>query len=583
MRGHRLNLLLLVLLAGTLAVGISVSRDVARPNFGPIVEGGMAHSPAYDSFASNVNFPDGLTLRMPPARTIARGYLPLPYKDTPEDALRAGLELKNPFTDKDEKARNRGAVVFANFCQTCHGPLGQGDGPVTLGGFPTPPSLLTDRAMKLADGHVFHVLTYGQGRMPPVAVQLSREDRWRAVLHVRQLQQFYHPSGRPASVTLTEVAQLFQQNCSACHGTDGSGNAIRKALPNIPDFTSLAWQVSQTEIALVNQIDYGSLPLMPAFRYKLTREQIQGLAVYIRSFPGRSSAAAGAAPVTHLSAVTVYQTFCFACHDTTGHGDPNMRKTMPEIPDFTQTAWQKSRTDGDLRQSILEGKGKFMLPMKDKLGPVDAKDMVALVRKFQDGKQVIPLAAPLPPGPPPVDVATRPGISKSPDDGRSPPTLIDSPKPGGDLRRPAPTPSGELAARIRTGSVIFSQFCLVCHGPDGTGKGVRAAMPPIPDFTNPEWQLGKKDAELLVSIMEGKGTLMPPNNTRLTRDQARDLVAFIRSFGPARPVEQIADDNEYEKSLRRLQQQFEQLETELKKLDKKPDGGSKPTDGINKE
>jgi mono/diheme cytochrome c family protein len=568
MRGQGFNLILLALLAVTLGVGFSVSRDVDVPNFEPLVEGQMAHSPAYDSFDHNPNFADGATLRTPPAGTIARGHLPFPYKATSEDAVRAGLDLHNPFTDRDQDARGRGSAVFANFCRVCHGPLAQGDGPVTLGGFPAPPSLLSDRAIKMPDGQMFHVLALGQGRMPSIASQLSSEDRWRAILHVRQLQQFYSPSGKPAPVTLAEVSQLFQQNCSACHGVDGTGSAMRKALPNIPDFTSLAWQVSQTEIALVNQIDYGSLPLMPAFRYKLTREQIQGLAVLIRSFAGRSPAAAGATPMARLSPTSVYQTYCFACHDVTGRGDPYIRKTMPEIPDFTATAWQKSRTDADLGHSIQEGKGKFMLPMKDKLGPVNATEMVALVRRFEGGKQVIPLAAPQPPGPPPPEggVAALTDLGKLA--GGKPPVVPEIPKLEGDLRKPVPTPSGELAARIRTGSVIFGQFCLVCHGPDGTGRIVRAAMPPIPDFTNPQWQHEKKDAELLLSILEGKGTLMPPNNMRVSRDQARDLVAFIRSFGPARPVEESMGDTEFDRSVRRLQAQYQQLEAELKKLQK---------------
>jgi hypothetical protein len=93
-------------------------------------------------------------------------------------------------------------------------------------------------------------------------------------------------------------------------------------------------------------------------------------------------------------------------------------------------------------------------------------------------------------------------------------------------------------------------------------------MPPIPDFTNPHWQLEKKDGELLLSILEGKGTLMPPNNMRVTRDQARDLVAFIRAFGPARPAEESIGDTEFDRSVRRLQAQFQQLESELKKLNR---------------
>ena len=275
MARYRLDLLLFVLLVGALAIGLSVSRDVSQPNYAPLVEGQMGKSPAYDSFAPNPNFPDGLTLRLPPAGTIARGQMPFPYKATPEGALLAGLQLHNPFERTDEKQLTRGSVVFANFCQVCHGPFGQGDGPITLGGFPPPPSLMAHRAIQMADGQMFHVLTSGQGRMPSVAPQLSPEDRWCSILYARQLQQSHSPSGSPGGITLQNMALLFKQNCAGCHGEDGTGNVIRKALPNIPDFTSLAWQVSQTEMALVNQIDYGSLPLMPSFRYKLTREQIQ--------------------------------------------------------------------------------------------------------------------------------------------------------------------------------------------------------------------------------------------------------------------------------------------------------------------
>jgi mono/diheme cytochrome c family protein len=561
MRGHRLSLVLLALVVITVAIALSIGRDVTQPNYEPLVEGQMAHSPAYGSFAPNDNFPDGMTLRSPPANTIALGQLPLPFKATPEDAVRAGTELRNPFSDKDDNRVARGSDVFANFCKVCHGPLGQGDGAVTQGGFPAPPSLLADRAMRMPDGQMFHVLTYGQGRMPSIAAQLSRDDRWCSILHVRQLQQYYTPPGKQVPVTLAEITQVFQQNCSACHAPDGTGNPMRKALPNIPDFTSLAWQVSQTEIALVNQIDYGSLPLMPAFRYKLTRDQIQGLAVYIRSFPSRNVDKPAAPPSTHLTAVTVYQTYCFACHDTTGRGDPNMRKTMKDIPDFTKADWQKSRTDKELSHSILEGKGTFMLPMKDKLGTVNVEQMVSLVRRFKDG-QVIPLATPTLPGPPPPD-----DLTKFPPDL---PLPKDDVRPKLELPKDLPAPSGELAARIRAGSVIFSQFCFVCHGADGTGRAVRSSMKDIPDFTNAEWQKGKKDAQLLVSILEGKGTLMPANNSRITRDQARDLVAFVRSFGPVRPVDKMTTDSDFEKAFRRLQQQYEQLEQALKKLDKKP-------------
>jgi mono/diheme cytochrome c family protein len=557
MRGFRFNLFLLVLIAAIVALGWGLQRDLSQPNYESMIEGQMARTPAYTSFAPNPNFPDGMTLRQPPEGTIIRGQQPLHYQASLEDAIRAGQKLKNPFAATDERAQLRGSVVFANFCQLCHGTFGLGAGPVTIGGFPPPPSLMSDRSLQMPDGQMFHILTYGQGNMPSIAAQLSPEDRWCAILYVRQLQHTQVPSGRPVPVTLQGVVELFRQNCSACHGDDGTGNVIRKALPNIPDFTNLTWQVAQTEMAIVNQIDYGSQPLMPAFRYKLTRDQIQGLAVYVRSFPGRQGKAPGPAPVSaQVSPVEVWQTYCFACHETTGQGNSLMKKSMPEIPDFTSSAWQKSRTDGDLGHSILEGKGKFMLPMKDKLGPVNVKEMVALVRAFEGGKQTIPIAAPKLPGPPPPEKLTGPIILPKP------------PPKGATVAPPTPlvAPSTELAARIRTGASLFQQFCIVCHGPDGTGSLMRASMPAIPDFTDRAWHERNEDAQLLVSILDGKGTLMPANSGRITREQAQDLLAYIRAFGPRTMVKAPATDSEFDRSFRQLQQQWDELERELQKI-----------------
>jgi mono/diheme cytochrome c family protein len=561
MRGNRLNLVLLVLMVVALVSALAVGRDVRQPNYESAVEGQMGHSPAYGSLAPNPNFPDGITQRVPPPGTIARGQLPLLYTASLEDALRAGQDLRNPFSVKNEDRRRRGAAVFAHFCQTCHGPFGQGDGPNTQGGFPPPPSLAADRAVRMPDGQIFHVLTYGQGRMAPVAPQLSADDRWCAILHVRQLQQYQGPSGRQAPLTYAEVAQIFRQNCVACHGEDGSGKLMRKFLPNIPDFTDLAWQTAQTETAIVNQIDYGSLPLMPAFRHKLKRDEIIGLAVYVRSFPIRLEGRP--APATFLKPVEVYQTYCFACHDSDGRGDPFWRKLAPAIPDFTSDKWQKAQSDQTLAQSILLGKGKYMLPMSDRLGPTNVQDMVAIVREFRGGAKKISWALPKPAGPPPTEQVAE-----------VTPEIVAPSGPAREFETPLPVPSRETAARVRMGMVLFRQFCMTCHDRDGTGNVQRANLPPIPNFRDADWHKKKSDGELLSSIMDGKGTLMPANSYRLNRDQARDLVAVVRSFGPATVSQGPAPvgNDQFERSFRQLQQQWDALEKSLKELDRKSGG-----------
>jgi mono/diheme cytochrome c family protein len=171
----------------------------------------------------------------------------------------------------------------------------------------------------------------------------------------------------------------------------------------------------------------------------------------------------------------------------------------------------------------LLGKGKFMLPMSDKLATVDVKQMVALVRGFSGGKQVIALELPKAPGPP------------APTEIKAPTKLLATPAAPNPKNEQPPliAPAEDIAARIRVGSTIFQQYCFVCHGQDGKGTAMRPVLPPIPDFTSPAFHKEHTDAQLQASILDGKGTLMPANRGRVTEEQARDLVYFVRAFGPA--------------------------------------------------
>ena len=186
-----LNVILVLLFVLLLGLNAFLRSDPTVPNQEFLPE--MVRTPRFNAFAANPNFPDGKTLRTPEPGTIPRGFLPLHYGTSPEEALRAGNELANPVAASDERALERGARVFANFCVVCHGPAGQGDGPVAFRGYPAPPSLHTERALKMKDGQVFHILTYGQKNMPSYAAQVSREDRWKVILYMRSLQQKAKP------------------------------------------------------------------------------------------------------------------------------------------------------------------------------------------------------------------------------------------------------------------------------------------------------------------------------------------------------------------------------------------------------
>jgi mono/diheme cytochrome c family protein len=197
--GWLLNLMLMALLAALIGLHWLVLPDPSRRNFEFLP--GMVESIPLDAQSEAPLLGDGTVVDLrPPAGSIARGYTPLGYAGTPEDALRAGQELQSPVAAGDADAIARGAFVFSTFCSVCHGAGGQGDGTVTKKGVPPPPSLLLDHARNLSDGQMFHVISLGQGNMASYASQVERADRWRAISYIRTLQE------TPEIATLTGPA-----------------------------------------------------------------------------------------------------------------------------------------------------------------------------------------------------------------------------------------------------------------------------------------------------------------------------------------------------------------------------------------
>jgi mono/diheme cytochrome c family protein len=140
------------------------------------------------SESANPNFPNAATLQPPVVGMVAQGRIPLHYAATDAEALRAGQELQNPLSADDVAADARGALVFETYCTPCHGAAGQSDGPITLRGYPAPPSLVTGNTTKMPDGQLFHIITYGRANMPSQAGLLASRDRWAVILHIRRLQ-----------------------------------------------------------------------------------------------------------------------------------------------------------------------------------------------------------------------------------------------------------------------------------------------------------------------------------------------------------------------------------------------------------
>jgi mono/diheme cytochrome c family protein len=148
----------------------------------------MSNTPILKAQRGYDGLGNGASVMMPPENTIAIGHKP--YRiETPEEAE---AKLQNPLP-RNIQVLERGKKVYGVYCYVCHGPKGLGDGPI-INPYPIPKSLQSENMLKWKDGHIFHVITRGQGVMPSYAQQISVSDRWAVIHYVRALQRAENPT-----------------------------------------------------------------------------------------------------------------------------------------------------------------------------------------------------------------------------------------------------------------------------------------------------------------------------------------------------------------------------------------------------
>ncbi len=150
----------------------------------------MLRGAGAESQEASTFLPGGRTLQQPPTGTIAwtkdGQFMPLHFTCKREEAKT--VKLENPFKATDKAAMERGKWGYTTFCQPCHGESGVGDGPVSKKGMPGFP-INVGLAPDYSDGHIFHIMTCGRGMMASYASQIDRDDRWKIILHLRELQK----------------------------------------------------------------------------------------------------------------------------------------------------------------------------------------------------------------------------------------------------------------------------------------------------------------------------------------------------------------------------------------------------------
>lgn len=130
--------------------------------------------------------PGGLNMREPAKGTVPRGKIAYYSHVGFENAEQAGDALQNPYPATEEILAE-GKILYTRICSHCHGETGEGDGLVGQK-FKGVPNFKNGRYATLPQGHIFHVITNGRGRMMPHGSIVNPEERWKIALYVQQLQ-----------------------------------------------------------------------------------------------------------------------------------------------------------------------------------------------------------------------------------------------------------------------------------------------------------------------------------------------------------------------------------------------------------
>lgn len=137
-------------------------------------------------YNSNINNPHSMNMRIPPKNVVKKNDNEnLPYRISKESMELAESTLKNPYGNE---VLSDGSKLYNVFCKHCHGLKGSGDGLVGEV-YKGVPAYNKGRVKNLNEGHIFHVITHGYGRMGAHGSQIEPNERWKIVKYVKQLQK----------------------------------------------------------------------------------------------------------------------------------------------------------------------------------------------------------------------------------------------------------------------------------------------------------------------------------------------------------------------------------------------------------
>ena len=191
----------LVIVSAVLFVATSMSSCKKNENdtgweFAPNMYLPVGYEPLSQVKANPINA-DGKNMREPVAGTVSRRNYQTVFDSSARDLMiynigkddiaLAEQVLENPVPN-NAKTLKEGEVLYGRYCMHCHGEAGEGNGLVAEQ-YKGVPNYKADAYLNMNDGHIFHVITHGKGRMWSHASQVTPEERWKIVHYIHKLQE----------------------------------------------------------------------------------------------------------------------------------------------------------------------------------------------------------------------------------------------------------------------------------------------------------------------------------------------------------------------------------------------------------
>ena len=245
---------------------------------------------------------------------------------------------------------------------------------------------------------------------------------------------------------MKSAQRIFVQNCTACHGSNGTGQAL--TFPNLKDGD---WQWGGTEEAITQSLMQGRQAAMIGWKDIIGEEGVEKVKNYVKTLASK----------TNLGAISegkkIFQTNCAACHGLLGEGNPALG-----APNLADDIWLYGSSDDALHQTIASGRSGVMPAFRDRLDATQVRMLVAwLMPRSKRG----------------VEVASESQKSIVVNE-----TIKEDP----------------ISSKPVSGEQIYAKHCVACH--QSNGEGLPGVFPPL---KNSEVVLADDASEHIDIVLNG--------------------------------------------------------------------------------